>query len=232
VEQFNELYDFLLENKLKYYFQQLSRVTGLMPFYYFRFDFDADLQTLVIYTSLGSHEAAVDKIYITIHNAMKSQKEMCGDELDWILTRNLSTRLEDNEFDRSFVSQSSFVSDITIVNEYGDTLAVFEIAGSQSRSAAVAKVQKILARNPSTLVAVVISLDEYPRYEPPSRDSSKDDLVNRCLWSDAVKRAPAFGPININGHCWMGPITASFDIQFKNEAGLRISKGVRLFFRN
>jgi hypothetical protein len=118
------------------------------------------------------------------------------------------------------------------VNEYGDTLAVFEIARSQSRSAAVAKVQKILARNPSTLVAVVISLDEYPRYESPSRDSSKDDLVNRRLWSDAVKRAPAFGPININGHCWMGQTTASFDIQFKNEAGLRISKGVRLFFRN
>jgi hypothetical protein len=114
VEQFNELYDFLLENKFKYYFRQLSRVTGLMPFSYFRFDFDADLQTLVIYMSLGSHEAAVDKIYITIHNAMKSQKEMCGDELDWILARNLSTRLEDNEFDRSFVSQSSFVGDITM----------------------------------------------------------------------------------------------------------------------
>ncbi|KIM75538.1 hypothetical protein PILCRDRAFT_13457 [Piloderma croceum F 1598] len=202
-------------------FNSSSGVTSLI---YFRFDFDADLQTLVIYVASGIHASAVLNFYHILNSAMKSQEEMCGDELDWIISINSSFWIEDNEFDRSIKSGSTFVANIIIKNQWGESVFVVEIAFSQCCSNAIAKVQKIFTRNPLMLAAVVISLDESPQFHPPERDSSEDNFVDRNIWFEMVNQAPAFRPINISDHCWMGSITASFNIQFKNETELRIGK--------
>jgi hypothetical protein len=96
------------------------------------------------------HEAAVRSLYAILVKAMESQEEVYGNELDWVITTNLSTRLEDNEYDRSIKSCSKFVGDITVVNEYGESILVIEFALTQSRVDAIRKIRKILARNPST----------------------------------------------------------------------------------
>jgi hypothetical protein len=38
-----------------------------------------------------------------------------------------------------------------------------------------------------------------------------------------------FGPIEHGGHCWVGSIRCSVDIQFRDEATLRVKQAVRMF---
>ena len=117
---------------------------------------------LIIYMASELHEAAVHSLYAILVKAMESQEEVYGNELDWVITTNLSTRLEDNEYDRSIKSCLKFVGNMTIVNEYGESISVFEFTLTQSCFDAIHKIWKILVCNPLTLAGVVISLNKYP----------------------------------------------------------------------
>jgi hypothetical protein len=227
VDQFNKLYNFLLQNRPKYYFQQV-RVT-FSHLTDFRFDFNTELQTLHIYMSSSSHNTGVNRIYHAFIDAMKAQEKECG-ELDWEISTTFRSRIQD--VDGSIRSKTIYVCDITIHNKYQEPVFSFEFAFSQSRDDAVSKIQKMLTRNPTVLAGVVISLDEDPKYGSPKRARSKGDLVDRGLWDQAVDRAPAFGPIHFGDHCWMGSVTSSFDIGFQNEVGLRIENSVGLIYHN
>lgn len=63
-------------------FNKFESRTG---FIYFRSDFDADFQTLVIYMASGIHQSAESNFYHVFNDAMKSQGEMYEDELDWVI---------------------------------------------------------------------------------------------------------------------------------------------------
>jgi hypothetical protein len=85
-----------------------------------------------------------------------------------------------------------------------------------------------MAAIPSLLGAIVINIDEASIYHSPTYIASLNDYIGESTWDDAVERAPAFGPIKCRDHCWVGPIACSLDVQFREEAELRVEQAVGL----
>jgi hypothetical protein len=179
---------------------------------------------LHVYMSSSSHNTGVNKIYHAFIDAMKAQEKECG-ELDWEISTMFCSCIQD--VDGSIGSKTIYVCDITIYNKYQEPVFSFEFAFSQSHADAVSKIQKMLMCNPTVLAAVVISLDEDPKYGSPKRARLKGDLVDRGLWDKVVCWAPTFRLIHFGDHCWMGSVTLSFDIGLQNEVRLRIENLVQ-----
>jgi len=75
IDEFNELYEFLLEAKLKYV-QTFESMISQQPNGYFRFDFDADLKSLTISMPTPSHDASASHCHNSFANVMKHQRRL------------------------------------------------------------------------------------------------------------------------------------------------------------
>jgi len=172
------------------------------------------------------HEEGVWNLATRFEDSMQRQRKACGRKLPWILGTNLESRLEAGDGSREILSK--FLSDITIHNKYNAPLAIAEIAHTQTRSEVLKKVARRMATIPSLLGAIVVSIDESPKYSRPSDSASPNDYIDESTWDSVVERAPAFGPINHRGRCWVGSIKCSIDIQLKDEVQLRVKRAVRI----
>ena len=173
-----------------------------------------------------SHEEGVWNLATHFEDSMQRQRKACGRKLPWILGTNLESRLEADDGSRAI--QSKFLSDITIHNKYNAPLVLVEITHGQTRNDAHMKVDQRMATIPSLLGAIVVNIDESPKYSHPTELASPNDYIDESTWDGVVERAPASGPITHRGHCWMGSIKCSIDIRMKGEAELRVKQAVRI----
>jgi hypothetical protein len=83
-----------------------------------------------------------------------------------------------------------------------------------------------MATIPSLLGAIMININKSPAYSSPMNPPSPFDYIDESTWDSIVERAPVLGPIKHQGHCWVGAIDCSFDIQFKGVAKLWVEQAV------
>jgi hypothetical protein len=200
----------------------LDRVSSLL-----RFDFDADLKTLTIRMPTFTHEEAVKNASRPFEHSMQLQRVACGRKLPWFLGTNSESCLEASDESRRI--ESKFIPDITIHHKYGSPLVIGEVDFTQARNNVLRKISERMVRIPSLLGAIVINIDESPVYGTPTRPASPNDYIDESIWDRVVESAPVFGPIEHGGHCWVGSIRCSVDIQFRDEATLRVKQAVRMF---
>lgn len=174
----------------------------------------------------ATHEVGVSSLYTRFDDSMQRQRKACGRKLSWLLGTNLESRLEAGDGSRAI--NSKFISDITVHDKHNAPLGIVEVTHSQSRNDVHKKVGQRMTTITSILWAIIINIDESPKYSPPTHPASPNDYIDESTWDDAVERAPVFGPIKHRDNCWMGSIKCSFDIQFKGETELRIAKAVRI----
>jgi hypothetical protein len=170
------------------------------------------------------HEAAATSFLKALLDGMERQQmlEDSEDLLPWQLGSNLQSRVKDG-------SKSKYVADITVQDSFFKrTLIAIEVAYSQSRNNALAKISDRFANNPKLLGAVVISINESPAYKRPGRKGTARDATLRPLWKEAVQVSPKWGPINYRGFCWIGSVTCTLDVRLRGEDQPRAQQIVSL----
>jgi hypothetical protein len=169
------------------------------------------------------HDALVQLWLELLVKARDSQQKKSKKKLSWRLGAGLESKCKDG-------TKSKYIADISIHGLYNNPRVIFEIAVTQPRKDALAKITVRLAKNPDLLGAVVISVLESPKYETPKRNATKRDALFMPSWVDAVKGSPEFGPITYRGFCWAGSVTCSLDIRLRGEDRPRAQQIVSLFY--
>jgi hypothetical protein len=159
---------------------------------------------------------------------MKRQEKLVRDErlddgldderLDWELGTNIPSQLQGRTSKGVTRSESTCVADVTVQDFDNDTLAMTEVALSQGRQEALAKIKERLTNNPKLVGAVVISIDESSAYKGPKRKGVRADALVMPSWKSAIKGAPMLGPIEYRGFRWAGSITCSLDVCLRGKA--------------
>jgi hypothetical protein len=163
----------------------------------------------------------VQTIMVALMIAKMEQETIVKMWLPWALGEGLESKRKDG-------TNSKYIADITFHDLFNNPLIIFEMARSQSREEALAKITARLANNPKLLGACVISAPESPIYKNPERIATKHDALFMPSWMEAVKGSPEFGPINYRGFCWLGSITCYLDVRLKGENRPRAEKIVSL----
>jgi len=126
----------------------------------------------------------------------------------------LGTGLESQRKDGT---KSKYIPDISIHGLFNNPRVIFEIAFTQSREDALAKIITRMANNLELLGAVVISVLESPTFETPKRKATTNDVLFMPSWVETVKGSPEFGPIKYRGFCWIGSLTCTLDIRLRGD---------------
>ena len=156
------------------------------------------------------HNAMVQSIMGALILAKMAQEMDVKMSLPWALGEGLESKCKDG-------TNSKFIADITFHDLFNNPRIIFEMARSQSRENALAKINARLANNPKLLGACVISVPESPIYGSPNRIATKHDALFMPSWIEVVEGSPEFGPINYRGFCWLGSITCYLDVRLKGE---------------
>jgi hypothetical protein len=225
-KEFDELYDILSDSRVRYFYNLGCSIFISTSHHHLRFDFDAHLKTLTIRMPGFTHEEGVQEFYLCLADSMQRQRKACGRKLPWLLGANLESCLEVGGGSRAI--QSKFIADVTIHNKYNAPLVIVEVDFSQAYNDVLEKVDRRMATIPSLLGAIIININELRAYSSPTNPPSPSDYIDESTWDSVVERAPAFGPIMHQGHCWVESIDCSFDIRFKGEAELRVEQAVRM----
>ena len=197
---------------------------------FFRFDFDADLKTLIVRMSGPLHEAGATYLLKTLTDGMDRQQLDSGEELlPWQLGTCLLSRLEDSGSSGKATSKSRYIADVTIQNLLNQSLLISEITHAQSRVNALQKINIRFAKNPNLIGSIIISINEIPKYESPKCKAKVADALPIEQWKETVQRSLKLGLIMYKDHCWVGSITCSLDICLKGEGQPRIERLVSLF---
>jgi hypothetical protein len=175
--------------------------------------------------STPTHEEVVEAFHNTFKDSMVRQKKRCGRKLIWRIALNVVNNLEDGSEER-FI-KSIFIPDLTIYNNHAETLILVEVAYTQSRNNALAKIAERMASNPSLLGAILLNVNESPVYgRPPT--PTPNDYIDTNSWDVAVGSAPIFGPIRCGGRRWVGSITCSVDVRVNTDLNNREGHAVRI----
>lgn len=175
-----------------------------------------------------THEAVARHAADVFGDAMKRQEQLANHvELEWDLGGNLESWLEGGDHP---TSTSKYIADMTIENDFNETLAFVEVTQAQPRKDGLDKVATRFASNPDLLGACVISIKENPAYREPEPNPTDHDIFSQALWRHAVRRSPGFGPIKYRDICWIGSISCSIDIRLRGEDHPRVNNIVSLSY--
>ena len=222
LEEFDQLHEALSDSRLRYLFDYCIFIHW--SHHNLRYDFDADLKTLIIRMPKASHEESAMGFFRALDGSMKHQEEACGQALPWSLGTGLESRIGR--------SKSRFVADVTIHNDFNKPLLITEVRHTQARNNALKKIAKRMDGIPTLVGSIIINVDESPAYSPYTTPASPNDHISESQWKEIVKEAPAFGPIHYQDRCWMGSVTCSLDVRLQGEAKLRVEQAVRIDIRN
>lgn len=184
---------------------------------YFRYNFNADIDTLIICMPSKLHDYLAFFLADLLSRTKRNQERACvGQSLDWSIGTGLDSCLAGRRGGSRNFQRPVFVADATVDNKYGRPLLIAEVAAGQDRDAAIAKVRTWFARSPSLLGAIVIDVTETPKYASPDEEEISENEVDMDLWDEVVDAAPRFGPIIFQDHCWAGNVRCSFDVFIKH----------------
>jgi len=179
----------------------VSSSTG--PHHNLRYDFDADLKTLIIRMPKASHEESAMGFFRTLDGSMKHQEEACGQALPWSLGTGLESRIGR--------SKSRFVADVTIHNDFNKPLLITEVRHHTSTKPTLSR------RSPNGWAAsqllwdLSLSMSMNRRHIPPTpplpcaqRPYQRVSMERDCEGSTCVRSYPLPRTL-LDGVCNMFP---------------------------
>jgi hypothetical protein len=161
------------------------------------------------------HEQVNSSVAELFHQGTKNAEEICsggGDHFAWMTATNKSFRLSN--------PLRKFIPDFAICHNVGGSTQPYllvEVSWSQSFKDVTEKIQTYFEFN-SLVLAIIIDIQEKPRYHHPPVDELVD--ISRSEWESLGKKHPEISdvPISLGGLTWVNRTSCTLYI-YSRDAG-------------
>lgn len=183
----------------------------------FRYDYSFDSETLIVRFPSTPHEViAMHFAHRLCVHREEQQMAQPTRRIHWLT----GTCLESKVIRPPDIPDILFVADVTVKNRINEPVLIIEVSLAQTRKDVTKKIRDRFSFCPSLVAAIIVNLDETPRYERPTSRATTAQTVKLQDWYELTAAHTGAGPIEAMGHLWLGKMTCSLEVWLRDDLDL------------